>query len=53
MMPSYANLEKEAQTMKRRDVLKKAGVGAVGLGAAGLALKPKKAAAEKVYHWKM
>ncbi|MEA3332143.1 MAG: twin-arginine translocation signal domain-containing protein, partial [Pseudomonadota bacterium] len=39
--------------MKRRDVLKKAGVGAVGLGAAGLALKPRKAAAKKVYNWKM
>ena len=40
--------------MKRREVLKKAGVGAVGLGAAGLALKPRKASAsKKVYHWKM
>ncbi|MBN2809252.1 MAG: TRAP transporter substrate-binding protein DctP [Deltaproteobacteria bacterium] len=39
--------------MKRRDILKKAGVGAVGLGAAGLALKPRKASADKVYNWKM
>ncbi len=39
--------------MKRRDVLKKAGVGAVGIGAAGLALKPRKATAKKVYNWKM
>lgn len=39
--------------MKRRDVLKKAGVGAVGLGAAGMALKPRRARAKKVYNWKM
>ena len=40
--------------MKRRDVLKKVGVGAVGLGAAGMALKPRKArASKKVYNWKM
>ncbi|MCD6533776.1 MAG: TRAP transporter substrate-binding protein DctP [Deltaproteobacteria bacterium] len=39
--------------MKRREILKKAGVGAVGLGAASLALKPRKVSAAKVYNWKM
>ncbi|HDS16147.1 MAG TPA: twin-arginine translocation signal domain-containing protein [Proteobacteria bacterium] len=39
--------------MNRREVLKKAGVGAVGLGVAGMALRPRKATAAKVYNWKM
>lgn len=39
--------------MKRRDMLKKAGAGAVGLGAASMALKPRKLSATKTYNWKM